>query len=64
MRARRGVARTGVEFARLLWARPPGRDRAAELLGAGIAEAQQLGMSRLVELGERVRADVPVTPGA
>jgi tetratricopeptide (TPR) repeat protein len=64
MRARPWVARTRVEFARLLSQKPAGRDRAAELLEAGLAEAQRLGMPRLVELGERVRADAAVTPPA
>jgi len=64
MRARPWVARTRVEFARLLSEQPAGRDRAADLLEAGIAEAQRLGMPRLVELGERVRADAAVAPRA
>ena len=64
MRARPWVARTQVEFARLLAQKPAGRERAAELLEAGLAEAQQLGMPRLVELGERVRSAATVTPRA
>jgi eukaryotic-like serine/threonine-protein kinase len=64
MRARPWVARTQVEFARLLAQKPAGRDRAAELLDAGLAEAQRLGMPRLVELGERIRSDAAVTPPA
>ena len=64
MRARPWVARTQIEFARLLSEQPAGRDRAAELLEAGLAEAQRLGMPRLVELGERVRAGAAVTPRA
>jgi tetratricopeptide (TPR) repeat protein len=62
MRARPWVARTKVEFARLLLQKPAGRERGSELLDAGIAEAQELGMPRLVELGERVRAGAAVTP--
>ena len=57
MRARPWVARTKVEFARLLLQKPAGRERGADLLDEGIAEAQQLGMPRLVEFGEKVRAD-------
>jgi DNA-binding SARP family transcriptional activator len=64
MRARPWVARTQVEFARLLSQRPAGRDRAAELLDAGLAEARQLGMPLLVELGERIRSGAAVTPPA
>ena len=64
MRARPWVARTQIEFARLLSEEQDGRDRAAELLEAGLAEAQRLGMPRLVELGERVRAGAAVTPRA
>jgi hypothetical protein len=62
MRARPWMARTKVEFARLLLQKPAGRERGSELLEAGIAEAQELGMPRLVELGERVRAGAAVTP--
>ncbi|HWM11900.1 MAG TPA: hypothetical protein VNO82_21250, partial [Solirubrobacteraceae bacterium] len=62
MRARPWVARTKVEFARLLLQKPAGRERGAELLEAGLAEAQELGMPRLVELGEKVRADAAVAP--
>jgi hypothetical protein len=62
MRARPWVARTKVEFARLLLQKPAGRERGSELLEAGIAEGQELGMPRLVELGERVRAGAAVTP--
>jgi hypothetical protein len=57
MRARPWVARTQVEFARVLAAKPAGRDRAAELVDAGLAEAQQLGMPRLLE-----QADAVATP--
>ena len=64
MRARPWVARTQIEFARLLSEEQDGRDRAAELLEAGLAEAQRLGMPRLVELGEQVRAGAAVTPPA
>ncbi len=64
MRARPWVARTQIEFARLLSEEMNGRDRAAELLEAGLAEGQQLGMPRLVELGEQVRAGAAVTPPA
>ena len=62
MRARPWVARTQVEFARMLAQKPAGRERATELLDAGLAEAQQLVMPRLVELGERIRAGEAVTP--
>ncbi len=62
MRARPWVARTQVEFARLLAQKPAGRDRAAELLEAGRAEAQRLGLPRLVELAEQVRAGATVMP--
>ena len=61
MRARPWVARTKVEFARVLAQRPAGRERAAELLDAGLAEARELGMPVLVELGERVRAGAAVS---
>jgi DNA-binding SARP family transcriptional activator/tetratricopeptide (TPR) repeat protein len=64
MRARPWVARTQVEFARLLSQKPAGRERAGELLDAGLAEAQRLGMPRLVELGEQIRAGAAVTPPA
>ena len=64
MRARPWVARTQIEFARLLSEEASGRDRAGELLEAGLAEGQRLGMPRLVELGEQVRAGVAVTPPA
>jgi eukaryotic-like serine/threonine-protein kinase len=49
MRAPALVARTQVEMARALAQVPGGRDRAAELLEAGSAEARQLGLPRLVE---------------
>ena len=62
MRARPWVAHTQVELARVLSQRAAGRERAAELLEAGIAEAQLLGMPRLVERAEAVRADAAVTP--
>jgi DNA-binding SARP family transcriptional activator len=57
MRARPWVAHTQVELARVLG----GQKRAAKLLEAGIAEAQELGMPRLIERGEAVRAGAAVT---
>ncbi len=62
MRARPWVAHTRVELARVLSQRPASSKRAAELLEAGLAEAQQLGMARLVERGEAVRSGAAVTP--
>ena len=61
MRARPWVARTQVELARVLLQTAPGRERAGELLDAGLAEARQLGMPRLVEVAERVRAGAVVS---
>jgi DNA-binding SARP family transcriptional activator/tetratricopeptide (TPR) repeat protein len=61
MRARPWVARTQVELARVLAQTAAGRERAGELLDAGLAEAQRLGMPRLVETGERVRAGAVVS---
>jgi hypothetical protein len=61
MRARPWVARTQVEFARVLLQTTSGRERAGELLDAGLAEARQLGMPRLVEVAERVRAGAVVS---
>jgi tetratricopeptide (TPR) repeat protein len=52
MRARPWVAHTQVELARVLAQRAAGRERAAELLEAGLAEARQLGMPRLIERAE------------
>jgi DNA-binding SARP family transcriptional activator/tetratricopeptide (TPR) repeat protein len=49
MRARPWVAHTQVELARVLSQQASGRERAAELLEAGLAEAQRLGMPRLTE---------------
>jgi hypothetical protein len=57
MRARPWVARTQIELARVLAQKPAGRDRSAELLDAGLGEAQALGMPRLLE-----RASAAVTP--
>jgi tetratricopeptide (TPR) repeat protein len=57
MRARPWVVHTKVELARVLAQKPAGRDRAAELLDAGLAEAQELGMPLLLE-----RAGTAVTP--
>ena len=62
MRARPWVAHTRIELARVLSQRPAGSKRAAELLDAGLAEAQALGMPRLVERGEAVRSGAAVTP--
>ena len=62
MRARPWVAHTQVELARVLSQQAAGRERAAELLEAGLAEAQALGMPRLVERGEAVRSGAAVTP--
>ena len=62
MRARPWVAHTQVELARVLSQQASGRARAAKLLDAGLAEAQQLGMTRLVERGEAVRTGAAVTP--
>jgi tetratricopeptide (TPR) repeat protein len=62
MRARPWVAHTQVALARVLAQRPAGQKRAAELLEAGLAEAQQLGMPRLGERAEAVRAGAAVTP--
>jgi hypothetical protein len=39
-----------------------GRERAGELLEAAAAEAEQLGMPRLVERAEAVRSGAAVTP--
>ncbi len=57
MRARPWVAHTQVELARVLAQKPADRDRSAELLDAGLAEAQAVGMPRLLE-----RASTAVTP--
>jgi DNA-binding SARP family transcriptional activator/tetratricopeptide (TPR) repeat protein len=62
MRARPWVAHTQVELARVLSQQAAGRERAGELLEAGIAEAQRLGMPRLVERAEAVRSGAAVTP--
>jgi tetratricopeptide (TPR) repeat protein len=62
MRARPWVAHTQVELARVLSQQASGRARAAKLLEAGITEAQQLGMPRLVERAEAVRSGAAVTP--
>jgi tetratricopeptide (TPR) repeat protein len=62
MRARPWVAHTRVELARVLSQQASGRERAAQLLDAGIAEAQRLGMPRLVERAEAVRSGAAVTP--
>jgi hypothetical protein len=62
MRARPWVAHTQIELARVLSQRPASGKRAAELLEAGLAQAQQLGMARLVERGEAVRSGAAVTP--
>jgi tetratricopeptide (TPR) repeat protein len=62
MRARPWVARTQVELARVLSQQASGRERAAELLDVAVAEAQQLGMPRLVERAEAVRSGAAVTP--
>jgi hypothetical protein len=56
MRARPWVAHTQVELARVLAQRPAGQKRAAELMDAGLAEAQQLGMPRLIERAETALA--------
>jgi hypothetical protein len=61
MRARPWVARTQVEMARVLAQAPGGREQAAELLDAGLAEARRLGMPRLVQTAERVRAGPAVS---
>jgi tetratricopeptide (TPR) repeat protein len=61
MRARPWVARTQVELARVLLQTAAGHERAGELLDAGLAEARLLGMPRLVETGERVRAGAVVS---
>ena len=61
MRARPWVARTQVELARVLLQTAAGRERAGTLLDAGLAEARLLGMPRLVEVGERVRAEAVVS---
>jgi tetratricopeptide (TPR) repeat protein len=58
MRARPWVAHTQIELARVLGQR---HKRAAELLEAGIALAQELGMPRLVERAEAVRAGAAVS---
>jgi tetratricopeptide (TPR) repeat protein len=62
MRARPWVAHTQVELARVLSQQAAGRERAGELLEAGIAEAQRLVMPRLVERAEAVRSGAAVTP--
>jgi DNA-binding SARP family transcriptional activator/tetratricopeptide (TPR) repeat protein len=62
MRARPWVAHTQIELARVLSQQAPSRERATTLLDAGIAEAQRLGMPRLVERGEAVRSAAAVTP--
>ncbi len=62
MRARPWVAHTQVELARVLSQQAAGRERAGQLLEAGIAEAQRLGMPRLVERAEAVRSGAAVTP--
>ena len=62
MRARPWVAHTQIELARVLSQQASGRERAAKLLEAGLAEAQALGMPRLVERGEAVRSGAAVTP--
>jgi hypothetical protein len=51
-----------VELARVLSQQAAGRERAGELLEAGIAEAQRLVMPRLVERAEAVRSGAAVTP--
>ena len=56
MRARPWVAHTQVELARVLAQRAAGRERAAALLDGGLAEAQQLGMPRLIERAEAALA--------
>ena len=58
MRARPWVARTQVELARVL---PRDDERAGELLAAGGAEAERLGMPRLAELAERLRTGEAVS---
>ena len=51
MRARPWVAHTQIELARVLSQQASGRERAAKLLEAGLAEAQRLAMPRLTERG-------------
>ncbi len=62
MRARPWVAHTKIELARVLSQQAADRERAGELLEAGLAGAQQLGMPRLVERAEAVRSGAAVTP--
>ncbi len=57
MRARPWVVHTQIDLARVLAQAPADRERGAELLEAALAEAQQLGMPRLVE---RVRTRAAV----
>jgi tetratricopeptide (TPR) repeat protein len=62
MRARPWVAHSQVELARVLSQQAATRGRAGQLLEAGIAEAERLGMPRLVERAEAVRSGAAVTP--
>jgi DNA-binding SARP family transcriptional activator len=57
MRARPWVVHTQIDLARVLAQAPADRERGAELLDAALAEAQRLGMPRLVE---RVRTRAAV----
>ena len=64
MRARPWVVHTQVDFARCSPRRRPTASAPPSCSTAALAEAKQLGMPRLVELGERVRADAAVAPRA
>jgi DNA-binding SARP family transcriptional activator len=57
MRARPWVVHTQIDLARVLAQAPADRERASELLDSALAEAQRLGMPRLVE---RVRTRATV----
>jgi len=67
MRAHPLVARTQVEFARVLLQGDgrrrfgPDEERAAALLEAGAAEAERMGMKRLLALAEQLRAGAAIS---
>jgi hypothetical protein len=61
MRARPWVVHTQIALASVLAQAPADRERAASLFDAGVAEARQLGLPRLLAVAERLRAGAAVT---